>query len=307
MTVRLPRFRHAAPISPTILRQLRVKNDSSNPAPALSRRDMLQRTGLGLLGISSLPWMGGTAQAAATAMAKSRGAPSAPPTEIVPLNRFPRMMQDYFGRRMVEREQAAEALQTGIRTRQAAEAYVVETTKKVRHCFGPLPEKTALNPRVTGRVDRDAYTIENVIFDSRPNFPVTGNFYLPKNRKGPTPAVIGVCGHSLNGKAGGSYQSFAQGLARLGYIVLIIDPIGQGERFQYVDDKLQPVQHGNVREHLYVGNQQFLVGEFFGTWQAWDGIRALDYLLTRSEVDGKKIMVTGNSGGGTITSWCCAL
>ncbi|MBL9213315.1 MAG: acetylxylan esterase [Opitutaceae bacterium] len=230
------------------------------------------------------------------------------------------MMQDYFGRRMVEREQAAEAHLAAIRTREAAEAHLArirsregaeahvrDVTAKVRDCFGPLPPKTPLNPRVTRTVERDAYTIENVIFDSRPNFPVTGNLYLPKKRPGRTPAVVGVCGHALNGKAGGSYQSFAQGLARLGYIVLIIDPIGQGERFQYVDAGLKPVQGGNVREHLYVGNPQFLVGEFFGTWQAWDAIRALDYLLTRPEVDGERIMVTGNSGGGTITSWCCAL
>lgn len=234
-------------------------------------------------------------------------APRAAPTDLSPLNRYPRMMQDYFGRRVMERENAAEALQAGIRTREAAEAYVRESTEKVRQCFGPLPEKTPLNPRVTGRVDRDAYTIEKVIFESRPNFPVTGNLYIPKGRRGPTPAVVGVCGHSLNGKAGGTYQSFAQGLARLGYVVLIIDPIGQGERFQYVDAALRPIQNGNVREHLYVGNPQFLVGEFFGTWQAWDAIRACDYLLTRPEVDGSRLLATGNSGGGTITSWLCAL
>jgi dienelactone hydrolase len=265
---------------------------------------MLQQTGLGLLGFSALPLMGANSAKTAAAPPAPTAAPKAP---LVPLNRYPRMMQDYFGRKIVERENAAEALQAGIRTRAAAEAYIRDTTKKVKQCFGPLPEKTPLNPRVTGRVDRDAYTIENVIYDSRPNFPVTGNLYLPKQRKGATPAVVGVCGHSQNGKAGGTYQSFAQGLARLGYIVLIIDPIGQGERYQYVDAALKPVQGGNVREHLYVGNPQFLVGEFFGTWQAWDAIRALDYLQTRPEVDGKRVMVTGNSGGGTITTWCCAL
>ena len=150
-------------------------------------------------------------------------------------------MQEYFGKRIIEQENAAEAVIAGLRTRGQAEAHVRETTKKVKQCFGALPGETPLNARVTRVVDRDAYTIENVIFESRPIFAVTGNLYLPKNRKGPTPAVVGVCGHSLNGKAGGTYQMFSQGLARRGYIVFIIDPIGQGERFQYVDSGLRPV------------------------------------------------------------------
>src|SRR6185295_18915733 len=152
--------------------------------------------------------------------------------------------------------------------------------------------KTPLNPRVTGTVERDAYKIENVIFESRPGFLVTANLYVPSGRKFPLPGVVGVCGHSDNGKANSAYQSFAQGLARLGYVVLIIDPIGQGERLQYVTEKLKP-RHGNgVTEHLYAGNQQFLVGDFFGAARAWDGIRALDYLLTRPEVDPKQVGVT---------------
>jgi len=281
---------------------------SDSPAPAaLTRRDLLQKAGLGLLGASALaPVAPSLAAAEAKAAAKKKTVP-APAPELAPLNRFPRMMQDYFLRRIVDNERAAEARVAGLRSRGDAEAYVRDTTAKVRQCFGPLPEKGPLNPRVTRTVDRDTYTIENVIFDSRPNFPVTGNLYLPKKRAAKTPAVVGVCGHSLNGKAGGTYQSFAQGLARLGYIVLIIDPIGQGERFQYVDAALKPVKEGSVREHLYVGNPQFLIGDFFGSWQAWDAVRAFDYLQTRPEVDGTKIMVTGNSGGGTITTWCCAL
>ena len=62
-----------------------------------------------------------------------------------------------------------------------------------------------------------------------------------------------------------------------------------------------------MREHIYAGNQQFLVGEFFGAWRAWDGIRALDYLLTRPEVDPKHVGITGNSGGGTMTTWLCGV
>src|SRR5690606_37517046 len=149
--------------------------------------------------------------------------------------------------------------------------------------------------------------IEKVIFESRPGFLVTANLYLPKGRSFPRPGVVGSCGHSVNGKAGETYQAFSQGLARLGYVVLIFDPIGQGERMQYTDANLQPRRGTGTREHLYAGNQQFLVGEFIGNWRAWDGIRALDYLLTREEVDPNHVGITGNSGGGTMTTWLCGV
>ena len=156
-------------------------------------------------------------------------------------------------------------------------------------------------------MERDTYRIEKVIFESRPGFPVTANLYIPTGRSLPLPAVVGTCGHSASGKAQDAYQSFAQGLARLGFICLIFDPIGQGERLQYVKSDLTLRVGVGVAEHLYAGNQQFLVGEFFGSWRAWDGIRALDYLLTRPEVDRNRVGVTGNSGGGTMTTWLCGL
>ena len=93
----------------------------------------------------------------------------------------------------------------------------------------------------------------------------------------------------------------------MGYVCLIYDPIGQGERLQYVKEDLTSRIGVGVPEHLHAGNQQFLVGEFFGMWRAWDGIRALDYLLTRPEVDPQHVGVTGNSGGGTLTTWLCGL
>src|SRR4029078_8918838 len=96
-------------------------------------------------------------------------------------------------------------------------------------------------------------------------------------------------------------------LVKMGYVVLIFDPIGQGERLQYPDDKLHSKVGVGVGEHRFAGNQQFLVGEFLGAWRAWDGIRALDYLLTRPEVDPKHVGITGNSGGGKMTTWLCGL
>ena len=194
-----------------------------------------------------------------------------------------------------------------MKTKADAEAYVAEVQAKIRESFGPFPEKTPLNAKITGVLKRDGYRIEKVIFESRPQFFVTANLYVPEGGKSKMPAVVGSCGHSYNGKGEDAYQSFSQGLARQGYVVLIYDPIGQGERIQYPDDKLKSRIGVGVQEHLLAGNQQFLVGQFLGAWRAWDGIRALDYLLSRDEVDPQHLGITGNSGGGTMTTWLCGV
>lgn len=227
--------------------------------------------------------------------------------DLQPLNRFPRMVQEFFVEQLRAAEKRSLEAKGRLKTKTDAEAYVKSVQARIRRCFGPEPERTPLAARITGVVERDAYRIEKIIFDSRPGFPVTANFYLPKDQESPVPGVVGTCGHSTNGKAAEAYQSFAQGLARLGYACLIYDPIGQGERLQYVNDDLSPRFRPGVTEHLIAGNQQFLVGEFLGMWRAWDGIRALDYLLTRPEVDKNHVGVTGNSGGGTMTTWLCGV
>ncbi len=260
---------------------------------SISRRAWVQLLGLSACGLVTSNQL--LAQTAEQAQALS------------PLNRFPRMMQDYFVARVREIEQAGIKKKFALKTKAEAQSYVREVKVKIRSCFGPLPAKTPLNAKVTGTVDRDAYTIEKVIFESRPNFLVTSNLYIPKNRKFPLPGVVATCGHLANAKAGENYQSFAQGLARLGYVVLIFDPIGQGERLQYPNEKLESKIGNGVLEHLYASNQQLLVGENFPAWRTWDGIRALDYLLSRPEVDPKHIGLTGNSGGGTTTTWLCGL
>lgn len=224
---------------------------------------------------------------------------------LSPLHRFPRMVQEWVVGQVRSAEQRGNERRATLRTKADAEAYVTSVQQRIRQSFGPFPEKTPLNARVTGTVDRDAYRVDKVIFESRPGFPVTGNLYIPKNRKFPLPGVVGVCGHSLNGKAGDTYQSFAQGLARMGYVVLIYDPLGQGERFQYLKPDGKSRYGGSVSEHIQTGNQLCLVGGFLGSWFTWDGIRALDYLLTRPEVDPKQVGLTGNSGGGTQTTWLC--
>ncbi|NBO63293.1 MAG: hypothetical protein EBU88_00310 [Acidobacteria bacterium] len=229
------------------------------------------------------------------------------PPETTRLNRFPQMLQEYYVGRVRQIESAGLARKSGLKNRADAIAYQLDIRARIRDCFGPLPERTPLRARIMGTVEREAYRIEKVLFESRPGLMVTGNLYLPKGRGERLPGVIATCGHSNNGKAIDTYQSFTQGLAKLGYVVFIIDPIGQGERLQYPDGQGGSRLGAGVGEHLHLGNQQLLVGENFAQWRAWDAIRALDYLETRPEVDPHRIGVTGNSGGGTVTTWLCGL
>lgn len=278
------------------------------PPVLLNRRTLLKQSALGLLGVASAEILTrGSVAYGAPASPASTAKAAQPPATLAPLNRFPRMMQDYMVRRVREVEQDGEARRALLRTKVDAETYVRDVRRRIQDAFGPWPERTPLNARVTGVLERETYHIEKVIFESRPGFPVTANLYVPQGRSGPMPAVVGTCGHSDNGKAGATYQSFAQGLARQGYVVLLFDPLGQGERVQYLTPDFKPRGHVGVTEHNVAGNQQLLVGESLPAWFAWDGIRALDYLLTRPEVDPRHLGVTGNSGGGTQTAWLCGV
>ncbi len=270
-----------------------------NPSSLSHRREFLQTLSLSALGGALLPM---------ETMAQSvKGSANAKDTAtLTMLNRFPRMMQDWLVSEVRAAEARANTRRDALKTKADAVAYVKSVQQRIRDCFGPMPEKTPLKAKITKTLERDGYQIENILFESRPGFMVTGNLYLPKSAK-PVPGVIGVCGHSLNGKAAEAYQSFAQGLARQGMACFIIDPPGQGERFQYLNEKLGSRLGGGVAEHNQMGNHQVLVGEGLGGWFAWDAIRALDYLLTRSEIDPQHIGITGNSGGGTQTTWLCGL
>ncbi|MGO8719137.1 MAG: hypothetical protein ACLQMO_07950 [Acidobacteriaceae bacterium] len=98
--------------------------------------------------------------------------------------------------------------------------------------IGGIPDRTPLNPRVTGTMDRGPYRIENIVFESFPKVYVTANLYIPAAGKPPYPAILAPVGHSENGKAYHYYQHLYQNLVRQGYVVLSYDPFGQGERLQ---------------------------------------------------------------------------
>ncbi len=134
---------------------------------------------------------------------------------------------------------------------------------------------------------------------------MTANVYVPKG-DGPFPVVLGTCGHSNDGKAEPAYQMFAAALARQGFVTMIYDPVSQGERHQYEHLNTKAAPYGPVYEHQYEGHQLHLTGDYLGTWRTWDGIRGLDYLLSRNDADKSTVGVTGNSGGGTLTTFLTA-
>ena len=174
--------------------------------------------------------------------------------------------------------------------------------------IGGLPERTPLNARVTGPLSRDGYRVEKVVFESRPEFFVSAALFLPdaSRHEPPYPGVLVPCGHSENGKAYESYQTMAASLALAGLAALVFDPIDQGERFQLLDGEGKPILVGTTG-HTMVGVGAMLLGRSVAQFEIWDGMRALDYLFSRPEVDPARVGITGNSGGGTQTSYLMAL
>ena len=187
----------------------------------------------------------------------------------------------------------------------AHQGYVRETFTRL---IGGLPERTPLNPRCVGRLRRDGYTVEKILFESRPQFYVTANLYLPEGRDDPAPAVLVPCGHAAQGKAAANYQAVAQALVKNRFAALVYDPIGQGERSQYWDYVKGDSRVGMCcPEHEAAGTQSLLVGVNLAQYRIWDGIRALDYLCLRDDVDVTRLGCTGCSGGGTLTTYLFAL
>lgn len=172
---------------------------------------------------------------------------------------------------------------------------------------GPFPEKTPLNAKVTGKLKEDNYRIEKIVFQSMPGFYVTGGLYLPDGAKGKSPAILFVSGHTMDAFRYPSYQAVILSLVKKGFVVFAIDPLGQGERIQHYDAEKNASSVGSMtREHSYLGNQCLVSGSSVAKYFIWDGIRAVDYLLTRREVDPSRIGVTGQSGGGTQAAYLFA-
>ena len=173
--------------------------------------------------------------------------------------------------------------------------------------IGGLPtEKTDLHATITGRVPGKGFHVEKLIYQSLPGFYVTALVYVPENGAKVHPAILVAAGHSPKGKI--YYQDICERLVQRGYLVISWDPVGQGERSQFWDAKAKKSRYNLIcAEHAVLGNLAYLAGANLARWEVWDGIRAVDYLLTRPDVDAQRISLTGSSGGGFQTALLGAL
>ncbi|MCM4153994.1 xylan esterase [Arenibacter sp. N53] len=179
--------------------------------------------------------------------------------------------------------------------------------EKLQESIGDFPAKTPLNPVITQRIKKDGYSIDKLYFESMPGVKVTAAFFIPNGKRKNLPTIIYCSGHSDLAFRSDIYQHVILNLVKKGFAVFAFDPYGQGERLQYFDQNLGKSRFSPTREHSYPGAQLFINGASTAKYMIWDGIRAVDYLLTRKEVDSKRIGITGRSGGGTQTAQIAAL
>lgn len=218
-----------------------------------------------------------------------------------------KMMEDYLTRIVDHQFFARDKVLASLKTAEDWKGHIEKIRDFVVRSTGPLPERTPLNARITGRIEREDYRVEKILFESRPDFLVSGNLYLPKGFRGRRPAVLNVIGHYPNGIRAEHVQRRCISQAKKGFVAFAIDGIGQGDRqiFEYSSDfKKRPLASnmpGGV--HKTIGLQAFLSGTHSFNIMVWDAIRAVDYLVSRPEVNADEIAVTGASGGGMMSTY----
>ena len=166
----------------------------------------------------------------------------------------------------------------------------------------PMPKRTPLKATITGKVKHEDFEVWKLHYQSIPRLYVTANLYVPKGLKKPAPAILYVCGHGRVKKGGVSYgnkvhyQHHGIWFARHGYVCLTIDTLQLGE--------IEGIHHGTYNHDMWWWNSR---GYSSASVEAWNCIRALDYLETLGFVDKDRFGVTGRSGGGAYSWWISVL
>ena len=216
-----------------------------------------------------------------------------------------KMMANYLKDKAIAASDRRQAEYEKLKTPEELAAWQQTRKAFFTQAVGGFPARTPLNAQVVGSLEHEGLRVEKILFESQPQHYVTGVLYLPATAP-PYPAAIVPCGHSANGKAAEPYQRISILLAKNGIAAFCYDPIGQGERLQLLSPDGKP-QYGSTTEHTLVGVGSILLGANTARYRIWDGMRAIDYLQSRDDIDGQRIGCTGNSGGGTLTSYLMAL
>jgi len=196
------------------------------------------------------------------------------------------------------------AFTKALSSKKAMEEYRSKSIERYRTIAGTFPDKTDLKVKVTGKKSYQGFSVENILFQSTPGRYVTANLYLP-DKKIPSPGILVLAGHGMSGK--GSTQKEALILVQNGFVVMAVDPVGQGERVQLLDTEGKAATRGSTTEHTLLNAGANLGGTSVAMIEYWDNHRALDYLETRPEVDKNKLGCIGSSGGGTQTTYMLGL
>jgi cephalosporin-C deacetylase-like acetyl esterase len=194
-----------------------------------------------------------------------------------------------------------------IQTRTDAQVRKEVVRTRILDLIGGIPEhRGAVAVQQFGMLEGQGFHIEKLAYESLPGFWVTANLYVPEIGNGPFPAVLLTPGHEATGKQ--SQYSFGANFARSGIMALAIDPLGQGERLQYFDPaQNKSIIGGSTGEHGEANVPAMLIGEDVARYFINDGMRGIDYLTSRKDVDANRIGALGCSGGGTATAYLAAL
>ena len=217
-------------------------------------------------------------------------------------------LEDFLGRLKRAQREEWEKEVRNLRTPTDVKRWARRVRKWLIAGHGGFPERTPLKPRTVGVVGRKGYRIEKILFESRPEYLVPALVHVPEGMTPPFPAVVQACGHYEEAKAHPDYQRMAILLAMNGFVVCTPDPIGQGERGEYVDlESGVNVAGGAVGAHHFVYKPSLLLGRNVIHFRSWDKIRAIDLLCAREDVDAERIGFIGHSGGGQMTYLLCGL
>jgi len=189
-------------------------------------------------------------------------------------------------------------------SKEAMLKYRDDRIHRYKKIIDDLPEKSDLNAKVVGTSRHDGFRVEKIIFESISKRYVSAVLYIPDG-EGPFPAALELPGHNAGGKIPGSPAPVL--FALNGIAVLVIDPIGQGERIQFVDENNVSLTRGSTTEHTLLNQGANLLGSSVAAYEFWDNHRAIDYLVTRPDIDKSRIGVYGSSGGGNQTMYMLGL